>query len=221
MSDPIRVFVTDDHSIIRKGIKAAMELFPDIEIVGEAANGKEALEKIKHNIPDVVLMDLIMPEMNGIETIEKLVSKYPNIRILVLTTFSGEELVFPAIKAGALGYHLKDSETEDLAKAIRQVAKGESSLHPAIARKVLQEISQPAETPRTPDPLTLREIEVLKLVAQGRENHEIAELLVISEATVRTHVSNIMSKLHLASRTQAALYALKEGLASLDSKQEN
>ena len=216
MKEPIRVFVTDDHSIVRKGIRAAMELIPDIEIIGEAANGREAVIKMSEDLPDVVLMDLVMPEVNGIEAIQALVSQHPDIRILVLTTFAGEEMVFPAIKAGALGYHLKDSETEDLADAIRQVARGESSLHPIIARKVLQEISRPTEKSPSPDPLTQREIEVLRLVAQGRENPEIAEMLVISEATVRTHVSNIMSKLHLASRTQAALYALREGLASLD-----
>ena len=216
MTEKIKVFVTDDHSIIRKGIRAMLELIPDIEIIGEAANGAEAASMVPDVKPDVVLMDLVMPEMNGIEAIREIVSKCPGIRILVLTTFSGEDMVFPAIKAGALGYHLKDSDPEDLIKAIRQVNKGESSLHPVIARKVLDELVQPPEKPPTLDPLTQRELEVLRLVAQGLENTQIAAEFVISEATVRTHVSNIMNKLHLASRTQAALYALREGIASLD-----
>jgi NarL family two-component system response regulator LiaR len=216
MNDAIRVFVTDDHSIIRKGIRATMELIPDIVIVGEASNGQEAVSIISSIMPDVVLMDLVMPVMDGIEAIRQIKAKHPDISILVLTTFAGEDKIFPAIKAGALGYHLKDSEPDELVKAIRQVFSGESSLHPIIARKVLQELTRPAEQPPTPNPLTQREVEVLRLVAQGMQNPEIAEKFVLSEATVRTHVSNIMNKLHLASRTQAALYALREGLVSLD-----
>jgi len=216
MSEAIRVFVTDDHSIIRKGIRATMELIPDIVIVGEASNGQEAVSKITGIKPDVVLMDLVMPVMDGIEAIRQIKAKHPDISILVLTTFAGEDKIFPAIKAGALGYHLKDSEPDELVKAIRQVFSGESSLHPIIARKVLHELTHPAEQPPTLDPLTQREVEVLRLVAQGMENPEIAGKFVISEATVRTHVSNIMNKLHLASRTQAALYALRKGLVSLD-----
>ncbi len=216
MSNAIRVFVTDDHSIVRKGIKVTLELVPDIEMVGEAANGQEAVTRVAEIKPDVVLMDLVMPKMDGIEAIRQIKARQPEVRILVLTTFAGEDKIFPAIKAGALGYHLKDSGPEELVEAIRQVYGGESSLHPIIARKVLQELMHPAQKPPTPNPLTPREVEVLRLVAQGLENPEIAEKLVISAATVRTHVSNIMSKLHLASRTQAALYALREGLASLD-----
>jgi len=216
MSNLIRVFIADDHSIVRKGIKATLELIPDIEIVGEAANGRQAVEMTAALNPDVVLMDLVMPEMDGIEAIRQIKSKQADIRILVLTTFAGEDKIFPAIKAGALGYHLKDSGTEELVEAIHQVYRGESSLHPIIARKVLEELTRPVEKPLTPDPLTPREVEVLRLVAQGLGNPEIAEKLVISKATARTHVSNIMSKLHLASRTQAALYALRKGLVSLD-----
>ena len=212
----IRLFVTDDHSIVRKGVRATMELVPDIEVVGEAANGLEALVRLADCEPDVVLMDLLMPEMGGIEAIQAIKERYPQVRILVLTTFAGEDQVFPAIQAGALGYQLKDSEPEELVRAVRQVYAGESALHPVIARKVLQELTRPPEKPLTQDPLTPREVEVLGLVAQGLENPEIAHKLVISEATVRTHVSNILGKLHLASRTQAALYALREGLASLD-----
>jgi len=211
----IRIMVVDDHTIIRKGIKAVLELVPDMEIVGEAGNGLEAIQLDEKLNPDVILMDLVMPDMDGIESIRQIKLKRTDAKILVLTTFAGEELVFPAIKAGALGYHLKDSSPEALIEAIREVQRGQASLHPVIARKVLSEISAPSERPPTTEPLTPRELEVLQLVAQGHENCEIAERLVISEATARTHVSNIMSKLHLASRTQAALYALKEGLATL------
>jgi len=186
--------------------------------VGEASNGQEAIKGVEQSAPDVVLMDLVMPEMDGIEAIRHIKAHHPDIRILVLTSFEGEDKVFPAIKAGALGYLLKDSDSHELVSAIRQVYRGESALHPIIARKVLQELASPSQQPPTPDPLTPREVEVLAFVAKGMENQEIAEKLIISQGTVRTHVSNIMSKLHLASRTQAALYALREGLASLDNE---
>ena len=215
-SDPIRVFVADDHAIVRKGIAAVLEIVPDIEVVGEAENGRDAVRQVEALQPDVILMDLVMPEMDGIEAIRRIKERQPGARILVLTTFAGEDQILPAIKAGALGYHLKDSRPQELAQAIRQVHRGESSLHPIIARKVLEELLRPSSRPPTPDPLTPREVEVLQLVAQGLENSEIAEKLVITEATVRTHVSNITAKLHVASRTQAALYALREGTASLD-----
>jgi NarL family two-component system response regulator LiaR len=220
MTSVIRILVADDHAVVRKGIRAMLEIVPDIEVAGEAVDGREAVSEVNQLQPDVILMDLVMPEMDGIEAIRCIKANQPEARILVLTTFAGEDKIFPAIKAGALGYHLKDSSPEDLVQAIRQVYQGESSLHPVIARKVLQELSLPSERPPTVDPLTEREVEVLRLVAQGKGNREIAEKLVITEATVRTHVSNIMSKLHLASRTQAALYALREGLASLDDATE-
>jgi NarL family two-component system response regulator LiaR len=216
MSDRIRILVTDDHAIIRKGIRAMLEIVPDMEVVGEAADGQTGVAQAVALRPDVILMDLVMPEMDGIEAIRQIKVQQAEARILVLTSFAGDDKVFPAIKAGALGYHLKDSDPEELVQAIRQVHRGEASLHPMIARKLLQELARPLEQPPTPDPLTQRELEVLRLVAQGLDNQEIADRLVISEATVRTHVSNILSKLHLASRTQAALYALREGLASLD-----
>jgi NarL family two-component system response regulator LiaR len=219
-TNPIRILVADDHAIIRKGIKAVLELIPDMELVGEAENGLDAIRQDEALHPDVIVMDLVMPDIDGIEAIRKIKSSRPEARILVLTTFAGEELVFPAIKAGALGYHLKDSSLEALVEAIREVHRGESSLHPVIARKVLVEISSPSNQPPTSEPLTPRELEVLRLLAQGCQNREIAEKLVISEATARTHVSNIIGKLHLASRTQAALYALKEGLASLEDSDE-
>ena len=215
-NDPIRVLVVDDHAIIRKGMRAVLELVPDIEMAGEAENGAQAVKMDLELGPDVILMDLMMPEMDGITCTRKIKAQRPEARILVLTNFAGEEMIFPAIKAGAMGYHLKDSSPEALVDAIRQVHRGESSLHPMIAKKVLEEFHAPSERQLCSDPLTQRELEVLRLIAQGHENKEIAAQLVVSEATVRTHVSNILGKLHLASRTQAALYALREGLASLD-----
>lgn len=216
MTNVIRVLVADDHTIVRKGIRALLATEPDIEVVGEAENGREAVAEAESLRPDVILMDLVMPEMDGIEAIRRITAHQPEARILVLTSFAADDKVFPAIKAGALGYLLKDSGPEELVGAIHQVYRGEPSLHPTIARKLLQEVSHSSERPPTPDPLTEREVEVLRLVARGRSNRELADQLVISEATVRTHVSNILSKLHLASRTQAALYALREGLASLN-----
>jgi NarL family two-component system response regulator LiaR len=161
-------------------------------------------------------MDLVMPEMDGIEATQQIMARQPEARILVLTSFATDDKVFPAIKAGAMGYLLKDSEPREVLDAIRQVHRGESSLHPRIARKLMQELAHPPEQPPTTDPLTEREVEVLRLVAKGKSNRQIADDLVITEGTVRVHVSSILSKLHLASRTQATLYALREGLASLD-----
>ncbi len=216
MSEQIRIFIADDHTIVRSGVQALLETIDDLLVVGEAADGATAVTQTLSLRPDVILMDLEMPVLNGIEAIEQIMAQWPEARILVLTSFAGDDRVFPAIKAGALGYLLKDSGPEALVQAIRQVHRGESSLHPKIARKLMQELSRPAGRPPTADPLTPREVEVLQWVAQGLGNQEIADRLVIGEATVRSHVSNILSKLHLASRTQAALYALREGYASLD-----
>ena len=219
-SETIRVLVVDDHAIIRKGIRALLDLVPDIDLVGEAEDGKQAITLDLELTPDVVLMDLMMPEMDGIACIKQIREKRPKACILVLTNFAGEDMIFPAIKAGAMGYHLKDSSPEALEEAIRQVYRGEPSLHPLIAKKVLEELHAPPEDQGVYETLTKRELEVLSLIAQGLENREIASQLVVSEATIRTHVSNILGKLHLASRTQAALYALREGLASLDNQQD-
>jgi two-component system, NarL family, response regulator LiaR len=216
MSKTIQIIIADDHSIVRKGIRALLATEPDIQVIGEAADGKEAVTMTQQLHPDVILMDLVMPKMDGIAATAQISASQPKSRILVLTSFAADDKVFPAIKAGALGYLLKDSSPEDLVRSIRQVAQGEPSLEPSIARKVLHEISHPIKTELTIDPLSERELVVLRLIAQGRSNREIGEELFITEATVRTHVSNILSKLHLASRTQAALYALKEGIASLD-----
>jgi NarL family two-component system response regulator LiaR len=210
---PIRVLIVDDHAIVRKGIRALLDQVEHIEVVGEASDGQEAVTQVASLRPDVILMDLVMPKMDGIAAIRHITADQPEARILVLTSFTGDDQVFPAIKAGALGYLLKDSDPEDLLEAIESVHHGE--LSPAIAQKVLVELRQPSDRPPTPDPLTDREVEVIRLVAKGLSNQEIAERLVVTEATVRAHVSNILSKLHLANRTQAALYALREGLASL------
>jgi two-component system, NarL family, response regulator LiaR len=216
MSEPICVLVVDDQAIVRKGIQALLTAEPGFQVVGEAANGREALTEIARRQPDVVLMDLVMPEMDGIAAIQEIQARQLPVRILVLTSFATDDKVFPAIKAGALGYLLKDSRPEELLEAIRQVHRGEPSLSPVIARRLLSEMARPSGQPATTDPLTGRELEVLRLIAKGMSNQEIGAELFIGDATVRTHVSNILSKLHLASRTQAALYALREGLASLD-----
>jgi NarL family two-component system response regulator LiaR len=216
MTAPIRVLIADDHEILRKGIRALLSTEPDIQVVGETGNGLETVTQAEALRPDVILMDLVMPVMDGIEATRRITAAQPDTRILVLTSFAADDKVFPAIKAGALGYILKDSGPVELVQAIHQVYQGQPSLEPSIALKMLQELSHPPQRSPTPDPLTERELEVLKLLAQGKSNREIAEQLVITELTVRTHVSNILGKLHLASRTQAALYALKEGLASLD-----
>ena len=212
----IRVLVCDDHVIVRKGICALLSETADISVVGEAGNGASAVELAQAYHPDVILMDLVMPVMDGIEATRQIKALLPESRILVLTSFATDDKVFPAIKAGALGYLLKDSGPEELMDAIHRIHHGESSLHPVIARKLLQELADPPARPPTPDPLTQREVEVLRLVAQGLSNQDIAQKLTISETTVRTHVSNIMSKLNTATRIAAALYALREGLASLD-----
>jgi len=221
MSATIRVVIADDHAIVRSGIRALLATEPDIAVVGEAADGDGAVVAAEQLRPDVILMDLVMPESDGITAIRQIAASLPDVRILVLTSFAGDNQVFPAIKAGALGYLLKDTGPEDLVRAIRQVYRGESSLHPQIARKVLRELARPAERPPTPEPLTAREVAVLRLVARGLSNGQIGEQLGISEPTVRTHMSNILSKLHLATRIQVALYALREGIASLDDPATN
>jgi NarL family two-component system response regulator LiaR len=216
MSEIIRVMVVDDHPVVRRGMKSLLEEEEDIELVGEAVNGRDALEKVELLKPDVILMDLVMPEMSGIEAIEKINASHPDIRILVMTSFAADDKVFPSIKAGALGYMLKDSDPEDLIRMIRQVYRGELSIHPTIARKVIQELNRPAKEPLTPSPITEREEEILQLLAQGMDNQDIAARLVVRDATVRTHVSNILRKLQLANRVQATLYALRTGLTSLE-----
>jgi NarL family two-component system response regulator LiaR len=213
---PVRVLIVDDHAIVRKGIRALLSEAGGFEVVGEADNGQTAVLLAQQAQPDVVLMDLLMPGMDGIEATRQITSRQPKTRILVLTSFAADNKVFPAIKAGALGYLLKDSSPDELVRAIHQVQRGEPSLHPTIARKLLQEIARPVERQPAPEALTARELEVLQLIAQGLSNQEIADRISVSESTVRAHVSRILGKLHLASRTQAALYAVREGLSDAD-----
>ena len=213
---PIRILVVDDHVIVRQGIRALLAEYEDVEVVGEAGSGLEAVQAAENLKPDVVLMDLIMPGMDGIEATRRISEQWTEVRVLVVTTYSGDDLVFPAIKAGARGYVLKDAGSGELVEAIRQVHRGEPSLHPDIARKLMHEISQPTPDRRAPDPLTAREVEVLRLLAEGLDNQQIAERLVVAEVTVRSHISRILDKLHVANRVQATLYALREGLADLE-----
>jgi NarL family two-component system response regulator LiaR len=216
MNEKIRVFLADDHAVVRKGLETLIGTHKDMEVVGTAVNGEEAVERVPQLRPDVILMDIQMPRKNGVEAIAEIKVIIPDARILVLTSYSEDETVFAAIKAGALGYLLKDSSPRELIQAIRNVYEGRSSLHPDIALKVIHELNKPpAKLPPTEEPLTEREVDVLKLVARGLSNQDISEKLVVSERTVRTHISNILGKLHLANRTQAALYALRQGLASL------
>ena len=216
MTERIRVLIADDHHVVRGGIRALLETEDDIDVIDEAADGVETVLKTRSLNPDVILMDLMMPRKTGIEAIEEIKQEDPDARILVLTSYSDDEKVFAAIKAGALGYLLKETSTKELLQAIHDVYRGESSLHPAIARKLIRELNRPSNLPPADEPLTEREIEVLIFVARGYSNQDIANALFISERTVRTHVSNILSKLHLANRTQAALYALREGIATLE-----
>jgi two-component system, NarL family, response regulator LiaR len=212
MSETIRVVIADDHAIVREGMRRLLDR-EGYSIVGEASDGEEALEQIRRARPDIVVLDLKMPRKDGLTVIRELKDEQPDAKILVLTSFDDDDKVFAAIKLGAQGYLLKDSPPELLLQAIQDIFLGKSSLHPDIARKVLREIRHPPALPPAEQPLTEREIEVLQLVAQGLSNQEVAQRLVISDRTVAGHVRNILAKLHLASRTQAALYAIRTGLA--------
>ena len=216
MSTSIRILIADDHAVVREGLRALIDTEPGMELVGEAADGAEAVEKAHALKPDVILLDLVMPRKDGIAAIEEIKEENPGAHILVITSFAEDDKVFAAIKAGALGYLLKDASPDELLRAVREVHHGEPSMQPSIAHKVMRELQRASNLPPTEDPLTEREVEVLRLVTQGLTNQEIAEKLFVSERTVRAHVSNILGKLHLANRTQAALYALREGIADLD-----
>lgn len=214
--ETIAILIADDHAIVRQGLRALIDTEPGMTLIDEAKDGIEATLKAHQHQPDVILLDMVMPRQGGLETIKQIKAQRPDACILVLTSFAEDEKVFPAIKAGALGYILKDASPNQLLQAIRDVYRGESSLHATIARKLIMELNQTSDQPLTEDPLTEREVEVLKQVAQGHSNQQIAENLILSERTVRAHVSHILEKLHLANRTQAALYALRKGISDLE-----
>ncbi len=211
----IRILISDDHAIVRKGLRTLINSEADMEVIGEAEDGIEVVLKTRSLRPDVILLDMVMPRQDGLTAITQIKQEWPDARILVLTSFAEDDKIFPAIKAGALGYLLKDTTPEQLLQAIHDVYNGKSSLDSTVALKVIRELNRPSGLPPTEDPLTAREVEVLKLVAKGLTNYEIASALIIGERTVGNHISSILSKLHLANRTQAALYALREGLATL------
>jgi len=214
--EPINVMLIDDHRVVRQGLRDFLELQEDIEIVGEAANGEDGVQLARELLPDVVLMDLVMPGMDGVETTRRLKAASPSTRVIVLTSFADDNKVFPAIKAGAISYLLKDISPEDLAHAIRAAQRNEAVLHPEVAAKLMQEFSAPKSNEAPVDQLTPREMDVLRLVAKGMSNKEIADKLIISEKTTKTHISNILSKLHLADRTQVAIYALRQRLVPME-----
>jgi NarL family two-component system response regulator LiaR len=206
----IRVVIVDDHAVVREGLRQFLELQADVEVVGEAADGDEAVAAVERLEPDVVLMDLVMPGTDGVEAIRRLRDRGIPSRVIVLTSFVDDDKLFPAVRAGAAGYLLKDVQPQELVSAIRAVHAGESPVDPAVAGRLLAEVAEAAPAPR--QPLTAREREVLVLIARGLPNKLIARDLGVSEKTVKTHVSNIFGKLGLTDRTQAALYAVRQGL---------
>jgi two-component system, NarL family, response regulator LiaR len=216
----IRLLVVDDQTVVREGLAAILANYPDIEVIGQASDGIQAVEIIKREKPDVVLLDMMMPNQDGLTSIPKIKECSPNTRILVVTAFAENDLVYQAIKAGALGYILKDATRDQLMQAIRDVNEGRASLQPSIAVKLIQEINHPTELVYTADPLTKRELETIRLIARGLSNQEIADKLVVNERTIAKYVSSILDKLQLANRTQAALYALREGITGLNEEDE-
>ena len=208
----IKILIVDDHSVVRQGLRMFLKLEPDFEIVGEAIDGADALQKVAELNPDVVLMDLLMPVMGGIQAIEIIKRDYPEIEVIALTSVLEDSTVVNAIRAGAIGYLLKDTEADELIRSIKAAALGQVQLSPKAAERLMREI----RTPESPEKLTERETEVLRLLAEGKANREISETLYISETTVKTHVSNILNKLGVPSRTQAALYAVRIGLVPVD-----
>jgi two-component system, NarL family, response regulator LiaR len=219
MMDKIRLLIVDDHELVRQGLRGFLELQDDFAIVGEGTTGLDAVEMAADLKPDIVLLDLIMPEMDGVEATRRILSADPDTRIVILSSFSDEDNVFPAIQAGAMGYMLKDISPDDLADTLRETHKGKTQIHPDIARKLMQKVQQPdppngGSSPA--DELTARETDVLKCIGRGLSNKEIADELSISHMTVKTHVSNLLGKLGLYDRTQAAIFAIKEGIVESD-----
>jgi len=213
MSEPITVLIVDDHEMVRKGASGYLKSQPDIVVLAEAEAGEEAVKLAREHVPDVVLMDLVMPGMDGVEATRKVKDVSPRTQIIVLTSYHQDEHIFPALQAGAISYLLKDVRAQELVEAIRRAARGEATLHPRVAARVIKQFrsSDPSTAGSFTD-LTDRELEVLTLIARGYTNQKISEELVISMGTVKGHVSNILSKLHLADRTQAAVYAWQEGI---------
>jgi two-component system, NarL family, response regulator LiaR len=213
---PISILIVDDHEVVRNGIRAYLETLPKFTVVGEAASGEEAIKMAGELIPDVVLMDLVMPGMDGIETTREVKKISPRTQIVVLTSYHEDEQIFPALKAGAISYVLKDMKMDKLAETIQSAVHGEVTLHPLVAARVLRNLRGEAQGESLYAELTERELEVLKYIANGLSNNQIADQLIISSNTVKGHVSNILSKLHLADRTQVAVYAWQKGIVHRD-----
>ena len=215
MTDKISLLLTDDHAIVRQGIRAFLELQPDLMVIGEADSGENAVRMAAELAPDIVLMDLVMPGIGGVEATRQVKQVSPHSQVIVLTSYHEDEYIFPALRAGALSYVLKDVGPEELADIVRKAACGESILHPRVAARVVQELrGTRTDTPNIFTELSERELDVLRLIADGRSNAEIASKLVISEKTVKGHVSNILSKLHMMDRTQAAVFAWQQGFVT-------
>lgn len=208
----IRILIVDDHHVVRRGLVFFLRTQKDFDIVGEAANGREAVEMVLSLNPDVILMDLAMPEMDGIQATRLIKKAHPNVKVLMLTSFSDQDHVIPALEAGASGFQLKDIEPDELVASIKKVMNGENQLHPKATNHLLANLAKGKQQKKLLEELTKRELEVLTEIAKGKSNKEIAATLFITEKTVKTHVSNLLSKLELADRTQAALYAVKHHL---------
>ena len=217
MSEPITVLLVDDHALVRQGVRAFLDTQSDITVVAEAASGEEAVHLAVEHAPDVALMDLMMPDMDGVEATRRLTARSPRTKVVVLTSYHDDEHIFPAIRAGALSYVLKEVGPDELAKSVRKAAAGEAVLHPRVAARVVRELhGARRDEPNAFHDLSDRELEVLKLIAEGLSNAEISNHLFISEKTTKNHVSNILGKLHLADRTQAAVYAWRQGVVRRD-----
>ena len=217
MSEPITILIVDDHTVVRQGVRTLLDMHPDLQVVGEAESAEEALPLVEQLVPDVVLLDLLLPGMNGVETAREMKRISPRTQIVVLTSYAEDEHVFPALRAGAISYLLKDIRPRELAESIRKAARGESVLHSRVAARMIQEVREAKrKVPPAFAELTPRELEVLQLLADGQTNTAIAEQLVLSEKTVRGYISNILSKLHLEDRTQIAVFAWQQGLMERD-----